>query len=354
MDPSSRTARNEPQQYPQPIIGSWDEYTIHEMQPCVACVSVLILTGFPWKCENCHEPDVEKRIFQLERNAKFDSSILPLSYGQRANSDSVNILEHRLDLVTSIIRGRIRTRLRYCSHCICRAFYDHPIIMDFQTTYPRVFHHAVRSRICCNHFCAKELPSAVTIRRDITSLLVCEFTREPLTSSDFLNRGYTKSTFERTESYIFGLWVSVFNHEIDISNTTFDPFVQGTLVESQEKLKEREALLREQERIIEERERIVTEREQALQHQLQLLQGSSQRPLDTWLECISPDSRMFGLLSVARSSESGGVPLAQTDHRLTASPSRGITPARTDESMGTGSPFTRHHTLEPIDESMLS
>lgn len=75
--------------------------------------------------------------------------------------------------------------------------------------------------------------------------------------------------------------------------TAFSPITQNTLVMSQGNLRERELLLQERERALEERERVVAEREQALQHQLQLQQGSSQRPVDVWLDCITVDSRVY-------------------------------------------------------------
>lgn len=122
-------------------------------------------------------------------------------------------------------------------------------------------------------------------------------------------------------------------YEDHTSATAFSPITQNSLVISQENLRERELLLQERERALEERERVVAEREQALQHQLQLQQGSSQRPVDVWLDCITVDSPVYSRWSTEKSSESGGVPLMQMDERLMASPSRGITPSRTDISM---------------------
>ena len=323
MESSSRVTRPEPQQYAPPVYGSWDDYTTVMIGPdgrvCLACMSILILIGVPWSCRRCQEGFVD---------GSYDLPVALDSFQALASLKACKIpekYEHELSL-----SDLIRANFKCCYRCLEKAFRDHPVTEHLRNTGLLFFTYAVKVKALCYMGVGPIARNdALVLRRSLVhlaaDLLGIEPARRRTTLGDSLRlliTGYLKK---------FG--GTAFIDEDHTLATAFRPITQNTLVMSQENLRERELLLQERERALEERERVVAEREQALQHQLQLQQGSSQRPVDVWLDRITVDSGVYSRWSTEKSSESGGVPLMQIDERLMASPSRGITPSRTDISM---------------------
>lgn len=334
MESSSRVTRPEPQQYPPPVYGSWDDYTTVMIRPdgrvCLVCMTILILIGVPWSCRWCQEGFVDR---------SYDLPVALDSFQALASLKACKIPEnYEYELGIS---GLIRTSSYFCYKCFDKAFGDHPVTEYLRNTGLFFIPYAVKLISVCAH-CRMRVGYIVRNRALVFRHLVL-LVAGSIRYSGASNLPGTEPARRRTTlgdslrllitGYLRKFGGIALIYEDHTLATAFSPITQNSLVISQENLRERELLLQERERALEERERVVAEREQALQHQLQLQQGSSQRPVDVWLDCITVDSPVYSRWSTEKSSESGGVPLMQMDERLMASPSRGITPSRTDISM---------------------